>query len=84
MKEISPLSPERREQLFPTLNDAQIERIAAAGRQRLVEKNTVLINQGEANVPFFVVVSGRLDIIQPTDQGELVSCSITMESSPER
>ena len=71
MKEISPLSPERREQLFPTLNDAQIERIAAAGRKRQVEKDTVLINQGEANVPFFVVVSGRLDIIQPTDQGEL-------------
>jgi thioredoxin reductase (NADPH) len=71
MKEISPLSPERREQLFPKLSDAQVDRIAAAGRRRQVEKDTVLINQGDANVPFFVVVSGRLDIVQPTDQGEL-------------
>ena len=71
MKEISPLSPERREQLFPKLNDAQVERVAAVGRKRQVEKDTVLINQGDANVPFFVVISGRLDIVQPTDQGEL-------------
>jgi thioredoxin reductase (NADPH) len=71
MKEISPLSPERREQLFPKLHDAQVERVAAVGRKRQVEKDTVLINQGDANVPFFVVISGRLDIVQPTDQGEL-------------
>ena len=74
MKEISPLSPERREQLFPKLNPALMARVAVApgSVKRQVEKDTVLIQQGEANVPFFVVVSGRLDIVQPTDQGELV------------
>ncbi|MEQ1473455.1 MAG: FAD-dependent oxidoreductase, partial [Candidatus Acidiferrum sp.] len=71
MKEMSPVSPERREQLFPRLNDAQIERIAVIGRKRQVEENAVLIHQGESNVPFFVIISGRLDIVQPTDQGEL-------------
>ena len=71
MKEMSPVSPERREQLFPRLNDAQIERIAVVGRKRQVEENAVLIRQGESNVPFFVIISGRLDIVQPTDQGEL-------------
>jgi thioredoxin reductase (NADPH) len=71
MKELSPLSPERHEQLFPKLSDSQIDRVAAAGRKRRVEKNVILINQGDADAPFFVVISGRLDIVQPTDQGEI-------------
>jgi thioredoxin reductase (NADPH) len=70
MTQLLPLSPERREQLFPKLAPAQIERIAAAGRTRKVAKGEMLIKQGEV-APFFVITSGRLDIIQPTEQGEL-------------
>jgi thioredoxin reductase (NADPH) len=70
MKQLPPLSAERREQLFPKLADAQVERIATVGRKRKVAEGEMLIKQGDL-APFFVVLSGRLDIIQPTDKGEL-------------
>jgi thioredoxin reductase (NADPH) len=70
MRQLPPVSAERREQLFPKLAAAQIERIAALGRKRQVAKGEMLIKQGDV-APFFVVISGRLDIIQPTEQGEL-------------
>jgi thioredoxin reductase (NADPH) len=70
MNQLPTLSPERREQLFPKLTDAQVERIASVGRKRKVAKGEMLIKQGEV-APFFVVIGGRLDIIQPTEQGEL-------------
>jgi thioredoxin reductase (NADPH) len=70
MNQLPALSPERREQLFPKLTDAQIERITSIGRKRNVAKGEMLIKQGDV-APFFVVTSGRLDIIQPTEQGEL-------------
>ena len=70
MTQLLPISPERREQLFPKLTDAQIERIASVGRKRRVAKGEMLVKQGEV-APFFVITSGRLDIIQPTEQGEL-------------
>ena len=70
MNQLPALSPERREQLFPKLTDAQIERIASVGRKRKVAKGEMLIKQGDV-ASFFVVTSGRLDIIQPTEQGEL-------------
>ncbi|HTG27004.1 MAG TPA: FAD-dependent oxidoreductase [Methylomirabilota bacterium] len=70
MNQLQPISPERREQLFPKLAPAQIERIASVGRKRKVAKGEMLIKQGEV-APFFVITIGRLDIIQPTEQGEL-------------
>jgi thioredoxin reductase (NADPH) len=71
MNELQPISPERREQMFPKLTESQIERIARVGRQRQVAKGEMLINQGDVITPFFVIISGRLDIVQPTDQGEI-------------
>ena len=67
-----PISPERRELVFPKLTASQIERITPVGRRRNVSEGEVLINQGDSNVPFFVVISGRIDIVQPSDQGEFV------------
>lgn len=68
---LAPLSPERREQLFPKLSQAQMERVAAVGCRHHVAKDQILINQGDAAAPFFVVISGRLDIVQPTEHGEI-------------
>src|SRR6202011_1852597 len=70
MKQLPPVSPERREQLFPKLADAQIDRIASVGHKRKVAAGEILISQGDL-APFFVVLSGRLDIIQPSDHGEI-------------
>src|SRR5579859_8136445 len=64
------IPPERREQTFPKLSPAQIERIAALGKKRKVAAGELLVNQGDVNVPCFVVVSGQMEIVQPTPQGE--------------
>src|SRR5215469_9219315 len=68
----SVLSPERREQLFAKLTPAQIDRIAAVGRERRVSKGEILINQGDLGMSFFVLRSGRVDIVQPSEEGELL------------
>lgn len=65
------ISPERREQMFPKLMPSQIERIAAVGKTRKVERGQMLINQGDSAAPFFVVISGEIEIVQPSPQGEV-------------
>jgi thioredoxin reductase (NADPH) len=57
--------------MFPKLTPAQIKRIAAVGTLRRVERGHILVNQGEVTVPFFVVMSGEIEILQPTASGEL-------------
>src|SRR5215218_4026222 len=54
------------EQIFPTLTPAQIRRIAPHGDMRTMESGQVLIEQGDRNVPFFVVVSGEVEIVRPS------------------
>jgi len=58
-----------REHVFPTLTDAQIERVRARGTIRQVSEDEVLIEQGDAPVPFFVILSGELTIVRPTERG---------------
>src|SRR5258705_899088 len=55
------------DQAFPTLNEAQIARIAAHGRARKVERGEVLVKAGARNASFFVVVSGHLEIVRLSD-----------------
>jgi thioredoxin reductase (NADPH) len=66
------ISPERRQQMFPKLTPAQIERIAAIGKIRSVKRGELLIHQGDAENPFFVVISGTTEIVQPTPNGEMI------------
>jgi thioredoxin reductase (NADPH) len=60
-----PLSSSRAEQVFPKLTPAQIGRVAAHGRMRDVKPGEVLVEQGDSAVPFFVVVSGELEVVPP-------------------
>jgi thioredoxin reductase (NADPH) len=60
------------DQAFPTLNEAQIARIAAHGRSRKVESGEVLVKAGARNSSFFVVVSGRLEIVRLSDGIETI------------
>ncbi|HEX8617411.1 MAG TPA: hypothetical protein VF911_07490, partial [Thermoanaerobaculia bacterium] len=59
-------SPER---LFPTLSAAQIKRIAAHGRLREVAAGDVLVEVGDRQVPFFVVVTGGIEVVAPSGNG---------------
>ena len=52
------------ERLFPTLSEAQMNRIAAHGRRRQTTKGEVLTEVGDI-APFFVVVRGTLEVLSP-------------------
>lgn len=58
------------EKIFPSLSEAQIERVAAHGRQRSVTAGEVLYEQGTANVPFFVLLTAELEAVRPTELGK--------------
>jgi thioredoxin reductase (NADPH) len=61
-----PLSRAHVEQIFPKLTPAHISRIAArGGHMRTMEPGDVLVEQGDSATPFFVVVSGELEIVRP-------------------
>ena len=58
------------ERLFPTLTAGQIARIAAHGRRRAIERGEVLVKVGEKAVPFFLVLSGEVQILRPSGATE--------------
>jgi thioredoxin reductase len=47
----------------------QIRRITARGHTRAIQRGEVLYEQGVTDVPFFVVVSGELEIVRPLGPG---------------
>jgi thioredoxin reductase (NADPH) len=55
---------------FPTFTPEQIDRIRPLGRVRPVKAGEVLYQPGDVAVPFFVLLSGRMDIVQPDLEGE--------------
>jgi thioredoxin reductase (NADPH) len=59
-----------RTQAFPILTVAQITRIRIAGKLRQVKKHEILFDVGDTNVPFFVLLSGSMEIVQPDLKGE--------------
>ena len=67
-----PLSPvsARLEQLFPKLTPPQVARVRAHGRVRPIRQGEVLVEQGDHNIPFWVVLSGELEIVRPAGGAE--------------
>src|SRR5213594_3419512 len=53
------------ERMFPILKPEQIERVASHGRIHPVQVGDVLVEAGAQNTRFFVVRTGRLEIIRP-------------------
>ena len=58
------------EKIFPKLIPAQLSRIAARGHIRGVKDGEVLYEQGHSAPPFFVVISGELEVVQPSTSVE--------------
>jgi thioredoxin reductase (NADPH) len=54
------------DRLFPTLTSAQMARISAHGRRRPIIAGEILVEVGDKSVPFFVVVSGAIEIRRPS------------------
>lgn len=57
-------------QIFPNLTPAQIERVRAVSKLRRVEAGEILFRPGDTAVPFFVLISAAMEIVQPDLQGE--------------
>jgi thioredoxin reductase (NADPH) len=62
--------PVNQEQAFPALTPSQIDRIRPFGRVRRMTVGEILFEPGDPTARFFVVLSGALEIVQPTVQGE--------------
>jgi thioredoxin reductase (NADPH) len=58
------------DRIFPILTGAQMARIAAHGHKRAIQRGDVLSEAGDPVVPFFVVVSGQIDIVRPGGPSE--------------
>lgn len=66
-----PSALDSRTQIFPKLTPAQIDRIRPESKVRKVSTGDLLFEPGDTNVPFFVLLSGAMEIIQPTLRGEI-------------
>src|SRR5690349_11573975 len=64
------LTSARPAETFPTLTPAQMRRVAAHGHKRALEDGEVLVEPGASAVPFFVVVSGELEVVRPKGAAE--------------
>jgi thioredoxin reductase (NADPH) len=62
--------PDPRTDLFPVLTQPQIDRIRPRGQVRQVKAGEILFEPNQAAIPFFVLLSGKMDIVQPGLEGE--------------
>ena len=58
------------DRLFPTLTQDQIKRIEPHGRRRAIAAGEVLVEVAQRAVPFFVVLSGEIEVLRPAAGAE--------------
>ena len=71
-RELTPESPEQTEAMFPKLDDGQIARLAAFGRQHDAQAHEVILEPGDLHHGIFVVLSGTIEVIRVSGGGETV------------
>jgi len=67
---VPPTVNSRRDHIFPTLTPAQVARIALHGSVRQLRRGEVLIEAGDQVLPFFVVTTGRIEIVRSSGATE--------------
>jgi thioredoxin reductase (NADPH) len=65
-----PSALDARTQAFPVLTAAQIARVRPGSKLRKVKPGEILFQPGDTEVPFFVLLSGNMEIVQPDLAGE--------------
>ena len=63
-------APDPNTQAFPVLTPVQIDRIRPLGLIRGVQSGETLYQPNDSGVPFFVVLSGQMEVLRPTLDGE--------------
>src|SRR5438105_11642820 len=58
---------------FPTLTADEIEQIQALGERHVVPDGTIVFRVGEPNLDLFIVESGDLEILNPTDNNRHIT-----------
>jgi thioredoxin reductase (NADPH) len=51
--------------MFPALTAAQVARVAPFGREQSFDIGSILWEQGDVDVPFYVVLEGHLEVVHP-------------------
>jgi thioredoxin reductase (NADPH) len=59
-----------RTQAFPVLTEAQISRVLSCGTLRRVRAGEILFEPDDTDVPFFILLSGGMEIVQTDLTGE--------------
>ncbi|MGD0467715.1 MAG: FAD-dependent oxidoreductase [Terriglobales bacterium] len=59
-------------QIFPDLTATQIDRVRPGSKLRRVEQGEILFRPGDTRVPFFVPLSGSMEIVQQGLSGERI------------
>src|SRR5215469_2578432 len=57
-------------QTFPVLTRTQVDRARQYGEVRKVKRGDILFKPGDVNVPFFILLSGSMEIVQPAFAGD--------------
>jgi thioredoxin reductase (NADPH) len=57
--------------LFPTLSDIHIRRLATYGKTRVVEEGEILLEPGGPDPHLYLVTRGELEIVRETPNGEI-------------
>src|SRR6266852_6085735 len=65
-----PSALDARTQAFPVLTAAQISRVHSGSKLRPVKKGEILFELDDTSMPFFVLLSGSMEIVQPDLTGE--------------
>ncbi len=67
-----PLISDIRGEAFPVLTASQISRIRPLSKLRKVQTGEILFEPGDTGVPFFILLSGGMEIVQLGLQGESI------------
>jgi thioredoxin reductase (NADPH) len=71
-RELTLGSPEQIAARFPKLDNSQIAALAGFGRQRDTQPREVILERGDRHHGIFVVLSGRVEVIRVSADGETV------------
>ena len=66
----TPSNPDATTDMFPALAESEIDRLRAFGKIRQCRSGEILFEPNSSNISFFVILSGELEIVQPTNDGE--------------
>ncbi len=67
---VSPTIVARRDQMFPVLDDADIERMRRFGEARSYVSGDHIVTAGEVSPGLIVILSGKVEITQPAGLGQ--------------